>query len=271
MNYLWIIFAAITGLFYYNTFAWLAGSWLQNEYYSHGFLVPIISGYLIWSMRKELAGIEKKQSRYGLAIFTAGIILHGIGVMWSIRFLSGISLILAISGVILYIYGWAIMRRVAFPVLFLFLMIPLPFVDIIAPPAQSISAYASANIANIIGIPVQMEGLILHIPSGSFEVGLPCSGMNSMISLFTIAAILAFLLDGSMWMKVTILASSLPLALAGNILRIVSVLAVANTYGQEAAMNYFHDLSSLLLFGVALSGLFLVGRCFGRLRFKRIL
>jgi exosortase/archaeosortase family protein len=71
-------------------------------------------------------------------------------------------------------------------------------------------------------------------------------------------------------MKLTIILSSIPLALAGNIMRITSVLAVANKYGQNTAMNYFHDVSSLILFSVVLMGLFLIGRCFGRLKFKKI-
>ncbi len=270
MFYLGLIFIGIIGVFYYNTFNWLLESWINNIYYSHGFLVPIISGYIIWSMRKELASIEKKQSQAGLALFVGGIILQGIGVLWTIRFLSGLSLILTISGAILFLCGWKFTKKIIFPILFLLLMIPLPFLDTVAPPAQTISAVTSSNLANLLGIPVHRDGLELHLSLGSFEVGLPCSGLRSIISLITIAAIYAFILEGGLLMKFSILFSSIPLALAGNTLRITSVLAVADSYGQEAAMNYFHDFSSLLLFSVILAGLFFVGRCFGRLRFKKI-
>ncbi len=270
MNYVILIFIATIGLFYYNTFNWLAGSWINNEYYAHGFLVPLISGYFIWNMRKELAATKMKQCQAGLALFAGGVILQIIGVLWTIRFLSGISLVVTISGMILYLFGWEFLKKIMFPLLFLLLMIPLPFVDIVAPPLQTVSAIASSNIANLFGVPVQRDGFILNIPGGSFEVGLPCSGLNSIVSLFTIAVIYAFILEGGMLMKLTILVSSIPLALAGNILRITSVLAVANIYGQEAAMDYFHDFSSLLLFSVALVGLFLTGRCFGRLKIKKI-
>ncbi len=270
MNYILLIFITTVGIFYYNTFGWLIGSWINNEYYSHGLLVPLISGYIIWNMRKELAGVEKKPDQAGLALFAGGMMLQGIGALYTVRFLSGISLIVTISGIILYLYGREFVKKIKFPLLFLLLMVPLPFVDMVAPPAQSVSAVASANVANLIGIPVQRDGLVLNIPTGSFEVGLPCSGLRSIISLLTIAIIFAFMLEGGMPMKFMIVISAVPLALAGNIMRIVSVLSVANTYGQEAAMNYFHDFSSLLLFSIALVGLFLTGRCFGRLRFKKI-
>ncbi len=258
------------GFFYYNTFVWLIESWINNIYYTHGFLVPFISTYIIWNMRKELAGIEKKQAYEGLALFAFGIFLHGIGVLYTIRFISGISLIVTASGVILYLLGWDFMRKITFPILFLLLMIPLPFVDMVAPPIQTVSATSSSYIANSLGLPVQRDGLVLYLPSATFEIGLPCSGLRSIISLLTIAAIYAFILEGGMLMKLIIVTASIPLALAGNILRLISVLAVADMYGQEAALRYFHDFSSLLLFGVALAGLFLVGRCFGRLRFKKI-
>ena len=148
-------------------------------------------------------------------------------------------------------------------------MIPVPFIYMTVSPAQTISVIWAANAANFIGIPTIRDGLILTMPAGAFEVGVECSGINSMISLLTIGIIFAYILEGSNLMKATVLISTIPLALAGNILRITSILIVANKYGQEAAINYFHDFSSLLIFSVALIGLFLVGRCFGRLRFKK--
>ena len=270
MNYLSILFIPTVLIFYYNTIVWLIESWMYNEYYSHGFLVPIISGYIVWNMRKELVSIDKKPSQVGLVLFAVGIIIHGISVLWTIRFLSGVSFLVTLAGVIVYLYGWEFMKKIRFPYIFLVLMIPLPFIYLITFPAQIISVSVTANLANFIGIPAVREGLIITIPAGVFEVGVECSGINSLISLFMIGIIFAYILEGSNLMKATILISTIPLALAGNILRITSILVVAGKYGQEAAINYFHDFSSILLFSVALIGLFLVGRCFGRLRFKKI-
>ncbi len=270
MNYLSILFIPIVLIFYYNTIVWLIESWMYNEYYSHGFLVPIISGYIVWKMRKELISIDKKPSQYGLVLFGMGIIIQGISVLWTIRFLSGISLLLTLAGAIIYLNGWEFMKKIRFPYIFLVLMIPIPFIYLITSPAQMISVLATTNLANLVGIPVARDGLIITIPNGAFEVGVECSGINSLISLFMIGIIFAYVLEGNYLMKTTIIISTIPLALAGNILRITSILFVAGKYGQEAAINYFHDFSSLLLFSVALIGLFCVGRCFGRLRFKKI-
>lgn len=270
MAYLIIIFIGIIVAFYYNTIGWLVESWLHNPYYSHGFIVPIISAYIIWSMRKELSHIERKQSQTGLILFTIGIILYGIASMSTIRFLSGLSLIITICGTVLYLYGWEFTKKISFPILFLLLAVPVPFVDVITPPIQEVSAVSSASLANLVEIPVQREGVVLNMPTGKFEIAVECSGINSIISLLMISIIYAFILEGSLLMKFGIVLSSIPLALFGNILRIVSILEVSNRYGQEVALNYFHDFSSLLLFSVALVGLFIVGRSFGRLKFKNI-
>lgn len=270
MNYLLLIFIGTIGVFYYNTFRWLIESWLNNPYYSHGFIIPIISLFIIWRMRKELTNTERKESQKGLIVFITGLILQGIAVIYVVRFLSGLSLVITIFGVLLYIYGWEFIKKINFPIMFLLLAIPVPFVDVVTPPIQTTSAVASSNLANMLGIPVKTEGLLLNTPKGSFEVALECSGLRSILSLLTLSVIYSFMLEGGLLMKFTIVLSSLFLAMIGNILRITSVLAVANIYGKDAAVNYFHDVSSILLFSVSIIGLFLIGRLFGRLKFKNI-
>ncbi len=265
-----MIFIGIIGVFYYNTFIWLINSWLYNPYYSHGFLIPIISGFIIYRTRKELHNIEIKQSQTGFILFVIGILIQIIAIIWTIRFLSGISLIITISGAILYLFGKEFINKIKFPILFLLLAIPVPFVDIIVSPVQTFSAVTSADLANLIGLSVQRDGLVLNTPAGPFEIALECSGLNSIISLLTVGIIYAFILEGSLFMKYTIALSSIPLAMLGNTLRIVSIIIIAERYGQEAAINYFHDFSNLFLFSITLIGLFLVGRSFGRLKFKNI-
>lgn len=269
-KYLAIVFIGIICIFYYNTFRWLIESWMGNVYYSHGFLVPIISAYIIWNTRNELSNVEKKQSQTGLLIFVSGIVLQSVAVLMTTRFLSGLSLVITIFGTVLYLFGWEFTNKIKFPILFLLLAIPLPFIDLVAPPAQTVSAVSSSGLANLLGLDVHRDGLLLHTPTGTFEVALECSGLKSIISLLTLSIIFAFMLEGGLIMKSIIVLSSIPLAMFGNIARITSVLAVANKYGQDAAMNYFHDFSSLMLFSVALIGLFLVGRSFGKLRFKKV-
>jgi exosortase len=265
-------FLLILFFLYFSTLKWLVESWLFNPYYSHGFLVPIISVYVIWRKKENIARIiEKTSSDYGFYIIVIALILYMISFFWTIRFLSGISLIMSLGGLIIFLYGKEIMKEIIFPIGFLIFMVPIPFVDILTPPIQKNSAIYSTKLANIIGIPAFNIGYEIHLPEASFEVAMACSGLRSILSLLVIAVLFAYLLDGSLLLKGTVLLSSIPLAISGNILRITSVLFIASKYGTEAAMEFFHNFSSLILFGVSLLGLFLIGRCFGRLQFKKTL
>lgn len=265
-----IVVLAVIGAFFYSTLQWLVVSWLNNDYYSHGFLIPLISGYLIYNMRNDLKKTEKKQAQEGLFVFMAGMIMYGIGSLNTIRFISGLSLIVTIFGLILYLYGWKFIDKIKFPLLFLIFMIPLPIIDIVAPPAQTIAATGSFDLAKLIGLPIQRDGNQLILPTGAYEVAVECSGLNSLISLLSLGTIYAFILEGSLLRKLTIFFSAVPIAMAGNVLRITSVLIIGYKYGTEVAEGYFHQFSSLVLFSVALIGLFAVGRIFGKLKFKNI-
>lgn len=265
-----VVVSAVIGVFFYSTLQWLVVSWLNNDYYSHGFLIPLISGYIVYNMREDLKNTEKKQTQEGLFVFVGGIIMYGIGSLNTIRFISGLSLIITIFGLVLYLYGWKFTNKIRFPLLFLIFMVPLPIIDIVAPPAQTIAASGSFNIAKLVGIPIQRVGNQLMLPTGTYEVAIECSGLNSLISLLSLGTIYAFILEGGLLMRLTIFFSAVPIAMAGNVLRITSVLIVGYKYGTDVAEGYFHQFSSLVLFSVALIGLFAVGRIFGKLKFKKI-
>jgi len=267
-----LIFLSIIFLFFFETLVWLVESWIYNPYYSHGLLIPLISIFLIWKKKNDIIIQEERDSsNFGFYILIASLLLYIISFFWNIRFLSGIALIISIAGVICFFYGNEVLKELTFPIIFLIFMIPLPLNDYLAPFFQSISTVCSAELINMIGISAEYNGYEIHLSNSVFEIALACSGIRSIISLMAIAALFSYLIDGALIAKVIIFLSSIPLALIGNILRITSVLFIADRYGSEAAMNFFHSFSSLMLFIISLTGLFLVGRCFGRLKFKKIL
>ena len=267
------ILAATIGLIlviYSNTLIWLVTAWWSDPYYSHGILVPLISGYLIWTKRAELSELQKEPSSLGIPVIVAGLLIHGVGLFQTIRFASAISIVIVLAGIILFIYGNEVMKSLLFPVAFLVFMAPIPFSPVIGAALQAPSAGLAATLVSALGIPATVTGAEIRLTECAFEVGAPCSGLRSIISLLTLAALYAYLLEGSIFMKAAVFLSALPIAVAANVLRITTILLVANAYGSDVAMRFFHDFSSLLLFSISLIGLLIVGRCFGSLRFKRI-
>lgn len=268
-----VILAATIGLMiviYSNTLIWLFTAWWSDPYYSHGVLVPLISGYLVWSKRALLSELPKEPSGLGIPVIVAGLLIHGVGLFRTIWFASAISIVIVLAGIILFIYGTDVMKSLLFPVSFLIFMAPIPFAPVIGAALQAPSAGLAATLVSALGIPATVTGAEIRLTECAFDVGAPCSGLRSIISLLTLAALYAYLLEGSIFMKATVFLSALPIAIAANVLRITTILLVANAYGSDVAMRFFHDFSSLLLFSISLIGLLIVGRCFGSLRFKRI-
>ena len=145
----------------------------------------------------------------------------------------------------------------------LIFMIPLPFLDSVGNWLQSLSAQWSAAVIGAIGIPVAITGAEIRLEESTFIIGITCSGMNTLISLLALAAIFGYFLKGRFYKKAILLGIAVPIAILANLARIVSILVIANYYGTEAAMRFFHSYSSVLLFVVAFLCLVVFSRLLG--------
>jgi exosortase len=261
-----LVIVVLVALFYWPTFRWLVQSWLSNSYYTHGFLVPLITGFFIWTKRHELK--TREPSIIGAFVLALGALVYIIGFVWDMRFLSAISLMIVLSGVVFLFFGTRAMRSIVFPLCFLIFMIPLPFIQEIGFYLQTISVHSSAWLLTAVGLPVTTIGPEIHLGDVTFTIGLPCSGINTLIALLALAAVYVYLLTGPFYKRAILFVSAFPLAILANVLRIASIILVANSCGEETAMGWFHDLSSPLFFIIAFLCLVLIGRLLRcRLRF----
>ena len=264
----------ILALLYLRTFIWSFNSWLTDPYYSHGFLIPIISLFIMWRNRRDPkmgteegtpnpeTKLESKPMPFkpGIFVFAFGLILYIIGFITIFPFLSALSFLFTTSGLILYFYGKSLMRASLFPIAFLIFAIPMPVVyfEKVAYNLQLLSARYPASLLQLLGIPVTRVGAEIHLTDASFIIGLPCSGMNSLISLLALAALLIYLLHCPLYKKVALFCFAVPIALLANILRVTALLLIANAYGAEAANGFFHTFFSPLLFILAVIFLLLM-------------
>ncbi len=262
MDYSKAIIILLLSLFYLPVFSALTSSWQINPYYSHGFLVPAISAYFIWK-KKNLLKYADQDFGYGTKILAAGLALYGIGILYKSLFLTGLSFIITLSGLITCFYGKPVLRKLMFPIGFLLFMIPLPFIDYLSFYMQSLTAFCSATILQTVGIPVTTTASQIRLENMFFVIGEPCSGMRTLISLLAVSAVYIYLIEGSLGKKLILFLSVFPAAAAANILRVSSILVIANYYGRDAAMTLFHDFSSLILFLLAFMFLILFSRCIG--------
>src|SRR5262245_23187502 len=175
------------GIVYWPVIQGLVNAWIVDGNYSHGFLIVPIAAYLVWERRSRLQSAEVRSARLGLVLFAGSILVLLAGLLGSELFLTRISLLGTLAGTILYLYGWAHLRILAFPLAILLLMIPLPSIifNQIAVPLQLLaSRFGVAAIASA-GIPVLREGNVIVLAKTSLEVAEACSGIRSLVSLIT--------------------------------------------------------------------------------------
>jgi exosortase len=256
--------AGLLILLAYPALIWLARTWATNPYYSHGFLVPILSALLAWRQWRWLRAEPRQGETWvGLSLTGASLAL----VIWALprqdQVVAALALVILLLGILLFLEGWARVRHWLFPILFLALMVPLPFVDLASPWLEAFSARSAAALVRLVGIPALQQGGQLRLSGTTLIVGAPCSGLRSLIAMVTVAVGWLYLVRGRPAAKALMFLAVLPLVAFSNVLRIAILLIVAQFFGEQAAMTYFHDWSSPLLFMMAL-GLFLaLGKVLG--------
>jgi exosortase len=244
---------------FYPTLKWLLGEWLGNDYYSHGPLVPLISAFLAWRLwvRWPAAQRQIKPATLGLLPIGIGLAAYLYALFQRAYFVASLAMIVIIAGLVWYLLGTAALRRFAFPIGFLFFMVPLPFIEPLSVPLALFTGTASAAIVQLFGVPIVVNGAQITLPNSELVVGAQCSGLRSIVTLMTLVALVIFLVEGSWWKKLLLALSSVLIAGFGNIMRVASLLVVANVWGADAAFKYYHDYSGIVFFLSALALLLL--------------
>ena len=256
-----ITLAVLTIIAYIPTFIWMFNRWnSKDSYYSHGFLVPFVSIFLVWLMKERLAETKIEPSNLGWFFFSSGILIHSISALWRIYFSSGFSLILVIVGLILLFFGKKFLKQLLFPIGFLLFMIPLPLVAVanISFKLKIFAAKVSTVVINKLGIPAIRDGSVIKTAHSYIVVEDPCSGIRSLIALFALGALMAYFSNVSRTKKAILFLASVPIAVGSNAIRIVALSLVSEMYGSKIATGIFHDIMGMLVFVFAFLGLLLV-------------
>ena len=259
--YLLFILAALVGL-YYPVLIKLAQDWSTNDNYSHGFFIPLISGYMIFAMRTELKNISLQPVNSGLLLLLAGLAQFYIAKVGSEFFLQRTSLILVLLGLVLFLLGKAMTRKLLLPIGYLLFMVPLPAIiwNKIAFPMQLYSSAITEKVIQMVGIPVFREGNVLHLAQTTLEVVDACSGLRSLTTMFALSAALAWFSGYETWKKWGLFLAAAPIAIFANIIRLTGTAGLASIYGEKVAQGFLHEFSGLFTFAFGLMLLVLTNK-----------
>ena len=230
---------------------WLWGEWRGNAYYSHGFLIVPIAIYLAWRRisHTENGRLQPQPDHNrGLILLSGSLIAYLVAFIAKAYFLAAFAMIGLIGGLVWTTLGQDIVRQLAFPISFLALMTPLPFIEKATLPLALLTGRFSAALARLLGLDVTVTGTAVALPNTDLVIGAQCSGVNAIIALFALTTLLTYALQGPLWGKLTLLALSLPLAMLGNGLRVATLLFAAHYFSVETAFNFYHDYSGVVSF-----------------------
>jgi exosortase len=256
------VLASLCLWLYGPTLAHLAIQWWQDPDFSHGFIVPLFSAFVIWRDRDRLLRIVAKPAWSGVLLLAFGLGVLVVGQLGAELFLARVSLLLLIAGLIVLFLGWNLLWALLFPLAFLLLMIPIPAIifNQITFPLQLLASRLAAATLPLFSVPVLREGNVIILPGIVLEVAEACSGIRSLMSLVTLAIIYGYLTEKRLAVQCLLTLGAIPISVAANSVRITGTGLLAQYWNPDRALGFLHVFSGWLIFVVSLGLLYLLDR-----------
>jgi len=249
-----------------SAFDWMFARWKDTVSfgadYSHGYFIPFVSLGVIWYKRKEIFSVKMQTDLRGLGVVVFALALHWVGAKMEQTRFSLMSLILLLWGVPFYLFGWELAKKLIFPCSYLIFCIPLNFMDVISFPLRLFSTILATGMLNGIGLGAIRSGTAIYsnVAGGfEFDVADPCSGLRSLLAMTALTAVYAYFTQKTLLKQWLLFAASIPLAVIGNIARIVTVAVIAEAFGGKLALGLYHDYSGYILFTASITVMVVLG------------
>jgi exosortase len=228
----------------------MAVEWSEFPSLSHGFAVPLISAYLLWSRRRLLVEAPVEGSFVGLPLIILAVGILIIGTLGGEPFIARLSLPLALLGTVLFLMGKRVAGHVWVAIAYLAFMIPLPYLTLKALTYQSrlFDAGLTAAALGWLSVPVLRDGVMLHLPNMTLEVADDCSSVPAIAALLALGAAYAQMQARPTWIRAVLTVSAAPLGLLSNIIRLILTSLGAYYLGPIALNNVIHKFNGTSVF-----------------------
>lgn len=240
--------------------------WVDKKEYSHGFLIPAISLYLVWRKRDELKNISVMPDGKGILLMAAGIVSFVIGNIAFEPSLRQYSLVVTLIGLIYFLSGKEMYKALLFPAGYLLFMVPLPYIimNTIAMNLRLVNAWVAYSALNFFGIPILREGANLELPSMSLVVADLCTGILSLVAIMALAVFYAYISLKKNIFRVALIFLAVPVAIFSNMLRLIMTVGLAYFYGQRILGDIIHQFHGTVNFFITVFFLVLAGNLINR-------
>ncbi len=240
-----------------SLFVWLGRQLLvRGGDFSHGWLIPLVSGGLVVWQWRRLAEAPRGVSRLGLVVVLGALALHLAAYRAQQPRLSLVALVGLLWGLPTYLYGWAVGRLLLFPCAYLFLSFTAYVLVYFTFQLRLFSSVLAAWLLNGLGLAAERQGTAIYSAVGggfSFDVADPCSGLRSLFVMTALAAPYAYLSQPTFARKWALFLLAVPLAMLSNTFRIVTVALAAQLFGKEFGLKVYHDYSGYVVFFLSIT------------------
>lgn len=255
-------------------------------------LVPLVSAWFGWQRRAELKALPLRGHWSGLVLIALAMFCYWVGYRADTAYPGFLSVQLMVAGLILWLAGTEWMRVLMFPWLFLVFMWPVyPLEDQLASPLRVMTAGWASKVLSLIGLANSNEGSKIlsaanqtrELAQGDLfqlDVADACSGIRSLYALMMLAALYGYVFLRGLWPRLALFVSAVPLAVTGNIVRMVLLALGCIWFGPEVAIgrnvdgieevSLYHELAGFAVFGVALGGMFAISSVLEGRHWKRL-
>ena len=253
--------AALTAALYADVVPGMVSIWWNDPGYSHGLLIPPLALYIAWMQRPEILATPARGDARGLWLTGLACLLYIVGRLGAEFFLTRVSLVVLIAGLIWTFWGCPRLRKLGFPFFLLLTMVPLPAIlyNRLAAPLQLFASTVSTGSLQAAGIPVFRDGNIIHLAQNTLGIAEACSGLRSLLSLAVLALVMGYVWFSHVSLRVVLLALAVPIAIGVNVLRIVGT-ALVSERSPALAEGFYHTFSGWLVFLAGFGLLFLTAK-----------
>ena len=255
--------AVVLCVVFHRTFVYLYANWHREEY-SHGFLIPPISAYLLWRRRALLVGLPRDGAWLGFVLVILGLLLFFLTFFITVVGADAYALWIVIAGLVLAALGWQGFKVALVPVALLLLMNPLPtfWYNSLSSELQLVSSQLGVAIMRAFNVSVFLQGNVIDLGDYKLQVAEACSGLRYLFPLLTLGAVVAFLFNGRTWMRWAIFASTPVITVLMNSLRIGIIGVLVDRFGIAQAEGFLHQFEGWVIFMTCIGILLLECRVF---------
>lgn len=237
-------------------------TWLNNDDYSYGLMIPPLAAYLLWEKRTAINQAGLRGSWLVLPVLLLCIVISLYGILGSSGNISMPLIPVLIILFVAFCFGLELTKTVVFPLGFLIFMVPVPAVleRTLGMFLKSISTTLGGAIISLLNIPVYVSGNIIDLGVTQLQVVDACNGLRYLFPLIALGVLYAYFFEQAAWKRIVCIIATLPIALLLNAFRIGLTGILASRFGPSVAEGFFHDFTGWVLFMVSFVLLYLLGR-----------